>query len=338
MSSKISAKGKIVLEYLDKWGASTPSLTLAKMLAKDFPMDFKNPESARDYVRKYRGQHGNQHRNDMKTNGHYKEAGKVTDRFRVPEPESTDSKPLKIPLKYNNIGVISDLHMPNHRTKPIELALQYFLDNECNCIIINGDLLDNTPFTRHGGKRPTAADVRRWFDQVELFLENLRENFPEAGIYWLEGNHDYWYRRWMNDHAWQLDDDPYFSLQERLHLDEYKVVWVPQTQYVMAGKLAIAHGHHIVKGIIAPVNAARGVFNRAKVSMMIAHVHVESSHTETDLHGNMITTWSTGCLCTLTPEYQPMGGKACHGFAQVRFEKDGKFKVTNIRIDKGEMY
>lgn len=338
MGKTITAKGKIVLEYLERYGDEVPSLTLAKIIAKECPLDFKKVDEARNTIRNYRGQLGEKNRAQVGVKKHFRDQGKVTDRFRIPKPESEDSKPLVLPLNCNNIGVISDLHMPNHRTKPIELALQYFLDNKCNCIVINGDLLDNTPFTRHGGKRPSAADVRRWFDQVETFLENLRETFPKAGIYWTEGNHDYWYRRWMNDHAWQLDDDPYFSLQERLHLEEYKIHWVPQTQYMLAGKLAIAHGHHVVKGIIAPVNAARGVFNRAKVSMMIGHVHVESSHTETDLHGNMVTTWSTGCLCTLTPEYQPMAGKACHGFAHVRVGKDGSFKVNNIRIDKGKMY
>jgi predicted phosphodiesterase len=233
--------------------------------------------------------------------------------------------------------VISDLHFPNHRSVPIELSLQTFDDLRINTLLINGDLLDNTPFTRFDRPPINPNDVPRIFDKVERFLESLRDRYPKARIIWLEGNHDAWYKVFLMKRAEVLFGDTYFHLEERLHLDEYKVEFLPQERYLMAGKLAIAHGHHIIKGIFAPVNSARGVYLKAKVNAMIGHVHTASYHEERTLHGDIIGCWSTGCLCTLTPPYQPMAGKAGHGSAHVRVKKDGSFHVENYRIHKGKI-
>lgn len=335
MAGKLTAKGKIVETYLDKY-PNLPSLTIAKIIVKENPLDFPTIEHARSLVRNARGAMGSGSR--TKDKKHLREVSNIDFApFKLPQPESEDQTPYVLPLAHNNIGVISDLHIPNHRPKPIELAVKHFLERKVNTIILNGDVLDNTPFTKHDGKRPSASQVREWFDKTEMFFEWLRGVFPDAAIYWAEGNHDYWYRRWMQAHAWQLDEDPYFSLQERLHIDEYGIKFIPQEQFVMAGKLAICHGHMLMRGFFAPVNAARGAYMKAKKSVLIGHVHVESSHTETDLHGDIVTCYSTGCLCTLTPDYQPMAGKACHGFATVQVHKNKNFTVNNYRIHKGEL-
>lgn len=333
---KPAAKGEIILKYLRSY-PSLPSLTLAKMIANELPAEF-SIESARTRIRYYRGANGEQNRK------HSLKRDDIAHDYKNPNyaPWSIDSQgkdyePYRLPDSCRNIGIISDLHIPNHRMEPIRLAVAALKENKIDTLIINGDLLDNTPFTRFNVRRPSADDVRDWFDLAESIIEWLREQFPKARMLWTEGNHDNWYKRWMWQHAALLQDDPYFTMQERMHLKEYNVEFIPQEQYVLAGKLGITHGHHLVKGIIAPVNAARGVYLRAKRSVIIGHVHVESSHTETDMHGDIVTCWSTGCLCTLTPDYQPMGGKACHGFARVTVDDGGDFQVSNHRIYKGKI-
>lgn len=336
MGAKRQTQGSIVIDYLRRH-PSLPSLTLAKMIARDLPAEF-TIETARSSIRYYRGISGDRKR------AHEPAGGSLFSKNEQPnfnpwklDSTSEDETPYRVPDDCRSIGVLSDLHIPNHRMEPIKLAISNLQERNIDALIINGDVLDNTPFTRFDIKRPTADDVRDWFDLTESILEWIRDQFPKAKIIWTEGNHDYWYRRWMYSHAWQLGEDPYFTLQERLHLNEYGIEFISQNRFVMAGKLAIVHGHHLVKGIIAPVNAARGVYLRAKRSVMIGHVHVESSHTEMDLHGDIVTCWSVGCLCTLTPDYQPMGGKACHGFAHIKIHDGGDFEVTNHRIYRGKI-
>lgn len=332
------ATGKIIEGYLDKY-PEMPSLTMAKLILKDNPMDFKHVEQIRSTIRQYRGKCGDKKRSlNVRGTKHYKPKEVINFApYNMPAPESEDLVPVKLPKAINNVGIFSDFHIPNHRQEPIEVACKFFKEQGVNGLVLNGDILDNTPFTRHDGKRPSASEVRQWFDKTEMFFEWLRDYFPTADIYWTEGNHDFWYKRWMQAHAWQLDDDPYFSLQERLHIDDYKIKFIPQEQYLMAGKLAICHGHMLLRGMFAPVSAARGVYMRTKRSTIIGHVHVESSYTEPDLHGDIATCFSTGCMCTLTPAYQPMGGKACHGFAHLTIEKNGDFQLKNYRIHKGKI-
>lgn len=330
MASNISPTGKLVREYCEKW-VDLPSLTLAKKIYAEHPAVFKDTEHVRDFIRTCRGSHGKAIRGSVKDKSLY-----GTGRVSLPLEESEDYKPMVLNSGDNNIGIISDVHIPNHRNQPLDIALEYFMDQKINTLLINGDLLDNTPFTQFLTP-PDKKDAKKHLDKAEFFLETLRIMFPKARIIWLEGNHDAWFKQYLMRKAPELYNDEHFHLEQRLNLAEYKIEFLQQERYLMAGKLAICHGHHLVKGLFAPVNAARGVFLRAKASVIIGHVHVPSEHTEPNLHGDIITTWSTGCLCTLTPDYQPMGGKARHGFAHVTVRENGHFRVRNYRIEKGEL-
>lgn len=327
----VKKTGKIVIDYLsDKDYCEYPSLTLAKIIYERHPLDFTDVEHVRTAIRSYRGTIGEDNRKNFKT------------RFNAPvkmqiADETEDRKPYILKGCYN-IGVVSDLHFPNHRSKTIELAYETFLDRDIDCLLINGDLLDNTPYTSHDHPPVHAEQAKKWLYQAEHFLEYTRSLFPKAQIHWLEGNHDNWYQQYLYKKAPILFGDPHYMLYERMNLAQYDIKWLPQDRYLMAGKLAVAHGHFFLRGLMAPVNTARGVYMRAKASLLVGHSHVSSSHTETDLHGGIVTTWSTGCLCTLTPDYQPMGGKSNHGFAHITLDKAGDFTVDNYKIYKGKLY
>jgi hypothetical protein len=53
--------------------------------------------------------------------------------------------------------------------------------------------------------------------------------------------------------------------------------------------------------------------------------------------GKLITTWSTGCLCNLNPDYMVLN-KWNHGFAFVEVGSNGDFTVKNHRIYKGRVW
>jgi len=101
------------------------------------------------------------------------------------------------------------------------------------------------------------------------------------------------------------------------------------------GELYGIHGHEYIGGISAPVNPARGLFLRGKVSCFQGHNHQTSEHTEPTMSGKMITTWSIGCLSELHPAYMPLN-KWNHGFAII--DTDGRnYEFRNKRIYKGEV-
>lgn len=331
MGANKPAHAALIKEYLEQY-PEMPSLTMAKMIFKNHESIFSNVEAVRRQIRYFRGAIGDAMRGNLKDRKYVRQSYLQ----HLPIEDSEDYKPVVLGLKNNRIGVISDIHIPNHRNKPIDIALQVFRDQKVNTILINGDLLDNTPFTKFLTP-PDKRDAKKYLDKAEMFLENLRDIFPKARIIWLEGNHDFWYYQYLMRKAPELYGDPYYKLEERLHLTDYNIEYIPQQQYLMAGKLAICHGHFLLRGVFTPVSAARTILLKAKVPVLVGHCHITSEHTRTDLHGDILTTWSTGCLCSLTPDYQPMGGEANHGFATIMVEKNGHFKVQNYRVHKGEL-
>ena len=80
------------------------------------------------------------------------------------------------------------------------------------------------------------------------------------------------------------------------------------------------------------VNPARGLFLRAKTFSACSHCHTTSEHSTRDINDLMITTWSFGCLCDLSPDWNPIGNDWNWGFALINVEKDNNFEVENRRI------
>jgi len=87
------------------------------------------------------------------------------------------------------------------------------------------------------------------------------------------------------------------------------------------------------------VNPARGLFLRAKASILAGHNHQTSAHHENDINGSQTACFSTGCLCDLQPDYRPFAfTKWNHGAAIVELNKEGNFSVDNFRIIEGKVY
>jgi hypothetical protein len=102
-------------------------------------------------------------------------------------------------------------------------------------------------------------------------------------------------------------------------------------------KLNGIHGHEYKGGISAPVNIARGLYLRGKVSAFQGHNHSTSEHSETDMNGEITTTWSIGCLSELHPAYCPLN-KWNHGCAIVDLDENGiDYEMRNKRIRKGKV-
>jgi predicted phosphodiesterase len=328
--SKITQSGKLAREYLTKFPSSSIS-SLAKLLIKDHPAVFTSVEGARSTLRGHSDP--NYHKNRPTKLDVIPRAYKFTsdNPFGLPESQGHDRKFFQ--LNGKKILWLSDIHFPNQDNGALSNALQYGKDDKIDCIVIGGDLFDNEPFTSHLAPPPILSDVRLWFELVGEFLDMLKIKFPKASIHFMEGNHDAWYKRYLMSKATLLFHDEYFTLSARLKLREKGILFHPENTIVNAGKLPLSHGHMIVKGFFSPVNPAKGVFNKIKSSMLIGHCHQTSEHSESTLKGEVITTYSTGCLCTLAPNYDPFNTRHNLGFARIDVDKMDNYKVYNKRID-----
>lgn len=322
----------IVNEYLNRF-PDTPSLTLAKKIYAEQSIYFKDIDCVRSYIRRKRGQCGERIRSKQIDKSMYREPGKYNP-FQLPKSYSEERKPFKLPLANNNILFISDLHIPYHDVTALNLALEYGKKQKVNTIFINGDLLDFHQLSRFQ-KDPKKRSVKEEFDICKDILKIIRKQFPKAAIYYLKGNHCMRYEKWLVVKAPEVFDMAEFQLETLLELNKFKVTAINDNVLVKFGKLNVSHGHHIIKGVFAPVNSARGAYLKAKASIIIGHTHQVSNHVEKTANREIISCWSVGCLCELQPDYDPMNTKASHGFAHITIEKNGNYHVDNKMIFNG---
>jgi predicted phosphodiesterase len=324
----------IATEYRAKWGWEMPTMALAKIMYNENTTCFKSVEAARTALRYIEGKHGV---SNLRSTNRTDIPHRPKNPYKLPESYKEERKPYQLPLANNNVLVISDLHIPYHDINAITLALDYGQKEKVNTIFINGDLLDFHKMSRFQHD-PRKRSIIQEFDAAKEFLRILRSIFPKAAIYWLKGNHDTRYEHWLMAKAPELFGDPYYQLENRLRLNEERVTLFDDRLLVKIGKLPVSHGHHVIRGIFAPVNSARGAYMKAKQSILISHVHKVSTHSEVSLEGDVTTTWSIGCLCELKPDYSPLVANYQHGFAHILVEPNGDYHVKNYQIINGKLF
>jgi len=325
-------KAKCVRKYLERF-PDTPTLTIAKKIYKENIELFTDVDNARSIVKYYRGQNGENKRKSITTKDFIKPLTYDTNPFKLPESFANVRHDYILPKSATNILMLSDIHLPYHDIKALTLALKYGADKNVNTIFLNGDIIDMYQASFHE-KDPRNRSLKDEMDCARWFLDVLKKTFPKAKIYYKEGNHEARLRRYLMVKAPELLDCTEFELPVLLKLREMGIEWIPNKQAVKIGKLYVLHGNEFKGG--GGVNPARAYYTKAKVSMIAGDKHRTSEHTETSLDGTVVTCWSTGCLCELSPDYMPYNAWNL-GFAHITVEPDGNFEVYNKRIIKGKI-
>lgn len=322
-------KKYIILSYLQKYPKAT-TMAICRLIFKDHPLDFNTLEGVRGSVRQYRGETSRASKVTL-VGLRTPEEKKLAMRQLIELPESDYSKiePFIIPKGQNNILVLSDIHLPYQDNEALSLALNYGIENKVNAVYLNGDTIDMYQASRFIKDR-RLRDLAGELEMTREFLKMVQDTF-NCPIYFKIGNHEARWEHYLMLKAPELLGVDDFKLEQILRFREFGVTLVKDKQIAMAGKLPILHGHEWYGGFAPPVNPARGLFLKAKESALVGHHHRTSEHTEKTLSGQVVTTWSTGCLCGLEPEYAPYNNYN-HGFAHVKVGKDGNYELKNIRI------
>lgn len=324
-------KGEIVQEYLIKF-PNTPTCTLARMIADKYGVDF-NYDSARALVRKHRGEMKNQNLKNMTSVRTEDEKKAAMKKFA-----KTDYKPVRdfvLPKSSNRGIIINDVHVPYHDHKALATVVDFALDYKPNFIYINGDFLDmynESNYIKDRRMTDTAGELERGREILSAFKELF-----DVPIYFKIGNHEQRMENFLRLKAPELLGIEDFELSSLLRFGELGITEIKSTQKTMMGKLAVYHGHEFGKSTFSPVNPARGLYLRAKRSAIIGHHHQTSSHSEKDIHNEVVTCWSVGCLCGMIPEYLPVN-KWNHGFAYIEIMSNGNYLFHNKTIIDGKIY
>ena len=334
-----SIKGQIVLEYLeDETYNHLPNKSLAEIIYKNNKKVFKDVDDARSSVRYYRGQMGNKSRHNAthKTEKaeHAKALG-VSNPFGLPDTDEEDWDAYVLPKGATRILLLSDIHVPYHNIEALTIAINYGKEKNVNAVVLNGDTLDCYALSRYE-KDPRKRKFSEELEACRQLLGILQKEL-QCPIYFKLGNHEERYEAYLRTKAPELLGTSDFTLDTLLRFGQYGCELIQDKRIIKAGHLNILHGHEFGRSVFSPVNPARGYYMRAKASVICGHNHQTSEHTENNLEGKIVTTWSTGCLCEMHPQYMPIN-KWNHGFAYVSVDpSDGSYEVDNFRIIEGRL-
>ena len=314
-----------------------PTKALARLMykAKGNNALWSSEETARTSLRYIEGKNGEKSRKALADKALVLTGERPKNPYKLPESDKKDWLPFVI-TGVSRVAVWSDIHFPYQDNEVLTVAIQEAKKRKVDCIVLNGDLIDFYQLSRFD-KDPRRRSFAGELDAVKEFFGILRKHFKTAKIYFKLGNHEERYEKYMYTKCKELLGVENFKLQSLLDCDTYGVEIVDEKRIIHLNKLSLIHGHEFVQGMFSPVNIARGLFLRAKTSAMQGHNHSSSEHTEPNLNGEITTTWSTGCMCELHPEYMPIN-KWNHGFAFVDLDPDGvRYYVKNIRVFEGRV-
>ena len=316
----------IARKYREQYGWEMPTLKLARIMYKENKESFKDIETARGRLRYIEGKYG---KNSPKA------VVKRPDRPKNPYnlPSSDESVYEPYVLKAKRVLLLSDIHVPYHSIDALTACFNSAKKEKPDAVVLNGDTIDMFMLSRFE-KNPKARSFAHELATFQQLFERL-QNIFKAKIYFKLGNHEERYNHFLWMKAGELDGVDEFSLENIIKARAEGIEVIGDKRKILAGGLTILHGHEIPNAGFGPVNIARGLFNKAFASSIQGHNHRTSEHSEQDLHGKLITTWSTGCLCDLHPAYMPIN-RWNHGYALIDVDKD-KFHVRNKRIYKGEI-
>jgi predicted phosphodiesterase len=321
---------KLINDLLAKFPDSS-SHQIARMAYADSPKLFSNVENARCMVRYARGAMGN---------GHRKKATVPPTKhtiYGMPKsiPTFVDWKPYQIagPKK---VLTLSDVHAPFHDERAVEAAVEHGKKEGCNVVLLNGDVTDNHSISRWETD-PRERDFGEEIRVTIQMLEYIRGVFPKADIVWKKGNHEERYDSYMRQKAPELLGVDAFQWSKVYEVERLGVTVVGESRPVHVGKLPVIHGHEYKFAISNPVNPARGLFLRAKESALCGHHHLMSTHREKSLSEHEHTTYSTGCLCQMRYKYAPINNHT-QGFATIEIDKEGAWRVDNLKVIRGKVW
>jgi len=324
MANKRSGRHAIIAALLRDFPQAS-NHTLAKRLHSEHPAQFPKLEPALQCVRYFRGGKGKRDR-----------------RYATIAPSERDSAnrlPTAIPEEWTPFEldcrrclILSDIHVLFQANRAITAALQYGDSFDPDAILINGDFFDFYQLSKFI-KKPTLVSVGNELLAGGKLLDLISARFPKAKKVFKKGNHDERWDKYLYDVAALLSDIPGITEGWRVPggivRNNFEVVG--DKRPIMLGKLPVLHGHELP--IKSSVNPARAAWLKTNHTCLFGHFHQSTSYSPTDMFHDENATWSTGCLCQLSPQYMPINSWTW-GFAAVEVHRDQSFDVHNMRIEK----
>lgn len=319
----------IVREYIElgiKHQRGYSKRFIATVLQSKYPDVFKDVEDARIYVRRVTGANGRKVKMDRQ----------LEEDFALLENPMVECelKPFTVPKQYKKALIINDVHSKFHDRRAIEVAVNHGAKRDCDIVIINGDLFDFYQFSRFDKNNRIRAEFYSEREWVQDFLLLLQKTFGK--VVFKKGNHDIRREQLIQKLSADVPEmQGLEDLSDYIMFDGSTVEVVEDYDIIEFGKLNLIHGHEYQGG--GGIHVAYNRLNKAMDNVVSGHSHVTQSSMKKTVTGKFYGSWAVGCLCSLSPRYNPQNNWN-HGFAIVERDYTGDFVVDNRRIIDGRIF
>lgn len=267
-------------------------------------------------------------------NGLYLKVSKETASVSIDLEDGESSSLSWTTVNHSRMLVLSDIHFPYHDAYSLMQSLREGRKREVDSILLNGDILDFYQLSKFA-KDHRKPSIKAELDIFRYFIDQLKQRFPEAEIYYKEGNHEMRLIRWIQNNAQMFDG--MFDLSQLIQWDDHGIKYLKDNIGVKFGNLNIIHGHEIRAGM-GVVNIARTYFMKAQANLLFGHWHQNQEYITRTMDGKIHGAWAQGCLCKLDAEYTFGINQWVHGFSIVdRVNEEGDFRVKLYKIINGEV-
>lgn len=238
-----------------------------------------------------------------------------------------DDKP-----KVKKTAILSDIHIPYHCHTALGVAYSYLKDYQPDQIILNGDVIDNYSCSSYRKDESRLVQLQDELNETKAFLGLLRTTFPNAEIFYTNGNHEQRTEKTVMDKAPALATLDALAIDELLELRKYDIKFVDTSSEVLVGDIEVYHGEICRKGAGA---SARAHHEKTGVSTLIGHVHKLAVLYKTNKVGTHVMIENghlarEDCEYMKNPDWQ-------QGFTCIETTEDGHCQIKQHHIKNGAL-
>jgi predicted phosphodiesterase len=221
-----------------------------------------------------------------------------------------------------------DIHVPYENKENVISFLKALKKEKPDVLVLGGDVIDFYKISRFDKNPLNNNSFNDELYNTRKFLVSVRKHAgKKCKIYWLEGNHEERFKKYLRNNAPELVGFTPLTMYEMFGLTdpELQVVWVPDTQVLEIDDWVFRHGHETGNGTTPGLSARKGVLMYGK-NYCQGHIHRANIIRVSNFSGDFIGVESP-CLCDMEPEYVKGYAGWQAGWTIGERDKRGKWQV-----------
>jgi len=190
-----------------------------------------------------------------------------------------------------------DAHFPFVDRKAWELALMMGEDVGVDEVHIGGDFFDFYDINGHGKSRDILWQLEDEIESGNGGLAQVRKTFPTAKRYFIEGNHEYRLRRYINKNAPELAGIVSFS--NTVKMEENGFEYVPYGPYQKQSVLGLSDLFSRHEPLVNGMHIAQNTALKAGTSIICGHAHRSQTASAVLMNGQLVQGFCVGTLANI---------------------------------------